>query len=348
MLKQPTLKGLTLTKETKTTEGGTETTVINTVNLVPEKAKDGTTTLTLDNGTKGEDGKNGNVRISGVADGKEDNDAVNVSQLNDLKTIINGNPGTEAPKGEAGPSGKDGLNGQNMGAQITAIREGTAGTMVYTVTNSDGKQERVTAEGNQYYKNSDLNLTDYTKAVDGKWYKASEVDPKTGLPKDEAKAVDFAKDVVKSDDKGNKLSPVDAKDIHISAVNAVGDVTGPTIISNVQSNLASTTKNLKADATDDEKKAEEKRVEEIATKAMTGNPEAEDALGKSGLINATGDVLNNAATLGDLQTVAQAGLTFQTNDGDNKSIHKTLGETLNIEGQKVLSLMVRSIVRITW
>ena len=337
MLKQPTLKGLTLTKETKTTEGGTETTVINTVNLVPEKAKDGTTTLTLDNGTKGEDGKNGNVRISGVADGKEDNDAVNVSQLNDLKTIINGNPGTEAPKGEAGPSGKDGLNGQNMGAQITAIREGTAGTMVYTVTNSDGKQERVTAEGNQYYKNSDLNLTDYTKAVDGKWYKASEVDPKTGLPKDEAKAVDFAKDVVKSDDKGNKLSPVDAKDIHISAVNAVGNVTGPTIISNVQSNLASTTKNLKADATDDEKKAEEKRVEEIATKAMTGNPEAEDALGKSGLINATGDVLNNAATLGDLQTVAQAGLTFQTNndkDGELQTIHKTLGETLNIEGQK--------------
>lgn len=334
MLKQPTLKGLTLTKETKTTEGGTETTVINTVNLVPEKAKDGTTTLTLDNGTKGEDGKNGNVRISGVADGKEDNDAVNVSQLNNLKTIINGNPGTEAPKGEAGPSGKDGLNGQNMGAQITAIREGTAGTMVYTVTNSDGKQERVTAEGNQYYKNSDLNLTDYTKAVDGKWYKASEVDPKTGLPKDEAKTVDFAKDVVKSDDKGNKLPPVNAKDIHISAVNAVGDVTGPTIISNVQSNLASSTKKLKADATDDEKKAEADRVATIATKAMTGNPEAEDALGKSGLINATGDVLNNAATLGDLQTVAQAGLTFQTNDGDNKSIHKTLGETLNIEGQK--------------
>ncbi|WP_276626983.1 ESPR-type extended signal peptide-containing protein, partial [Veillonella magna] len=337
MLKQPTLEGLTLIKETKITEGGTETTVTNTVNLVPKKAKDGTTTLTLDNGTKGEDGKNGNVRISGVADGKEDNDAVNVSQLNDLKTIINGNPGTEAPKGEAGPSGKDGLNGQNMGAQITAIREGTAGTMVYTVTNSDGKQERVTAEGNQYYKNSDLNLTDYTKAVDGKWYKASEVDPKTGLPKDEAKTVDFAKDVVKSDDKGNKLPPVNAKDIHISAVNAVGDVTGPTIISNVQSNLASSTKKLKADATDDEKKAEADRVATIATKAMTGNPEAEDALGKSGLINATGDVLNNAATLGDLQTVAQAGLTFQTNndkDGELQTIHKTLGETLNIEGQK--------------
>ena len=334
MLNQPTLEGLTLIKETKITEGGTETTVTNTVNLVPEKATDGTTTLTLDNGMKGADGKNGNVRISGVADGKEDNDAVNVSQLNDLKTIINGNSDTEAPKGEAGPSGKDGLNGQNMGAQITAIREGTAGTMVYTVTNSDGKQERVTAEGNQYYKNSDLNLTDYTKAVDGKWYKVSEVDPKTGLPNDNAEAVDFAKDVVKSDDKGNKLSPVDAKDIHISAVNAAGDVTGPTTISNVQSNLASSTKHLKDNATDDEKKAETERVAVIATKAMTGNPDAADALGKSGLINATGDVLNNAATLGDLQTVAQAGLTFQTNDGDNKSIHKTLGETLNIEGQK--------------
>ena len=329
MLKQPTLEGLTLTKETKTAEGGTETTVTNTVNLVPEKATDGTTTLTLDNGTKGADGKNGNVRISGVADGKEDNDAVNVSQLNDLKTIINGNPGTEAPKGEAGPSGKDGLNGQNMGAQITAIREGTAGTMVYTVTNSDGKQERVTAEGNQYYKNSDLNLTDYTKAVDGKWYKASEVDTKTGLPNDNARAVDFAKDVVKSDDKGNKLSPVDAKDIHISAVNAAGDVTGPTTISNVQSNLASAEKNPDAG-----KDTEIERVATIATKAMTGDPDATDALGKSGLINATGDVLSNAATLGDLQTVAQAGLTFETNDGVDKSIHKTLGETLNIEGQK--------------
>ena len=330
MLKQPTLEGLTLIKETKITEGGTETTVTNTVNLVPEKATDGTTTLTLDNGTKGADGKNGNVRISGVADGKADNDAVNVSQLNDLKTIINGNPGTEAPKGEAGPSGKDGLNGQNMGAQITAIREGTAGTMVYTVTNSDGKQERVTAEGNQYYKNSDLNLTDYTKAVDGKWYKVSEVDPKTGLPNDNAEAVDFAKDVVKSDDKGNKLSPVDAKDIHISAVNAAGDVTGPTTISNVQSNLASAEKDLNAG-----KDAE--TVAEIATKAMTGNPAATDALGKSGLINATGDVLNNAATLGDLQTVAQAGLTFQTNDdkdGKSQTIHKTLGETLSIIGDE--------------
>ena len=318
-----------------------------TITATPEKDEDGqssatngmTINLAGNDGKEGTPGKagDGNVRISGVADGKADNDAVNVSQLNDLKTIINGNPGTEAPKGEAGPSGKDGLNGQNMGAQITAIREGTAGTMVYTVTNSDGKQERMTAEGNQYYKNSDLNLTDYTKAVDGKWYKVSEVDPKTGLPNDNAEAVDFAKDVVKSDDKGNKLSPVDAKDIHISAVNAAGDVTGRTTISNVQSNLASATKHLKDNATDDEKKAETERVAVIATKAMTGNPDAADALGKSGLINATGDVLNNAATLGDLQTVAQAGLTFQTNDdkdGKSQTIHKTLGETLSIIGDE--------------
>ena len=316
-----------------------------TITATPEKDEDGqssatngmTINLAGNDGKEGTPGKagDGNVRISGVADGKADNDAVNVSQLNDLKTIINGNPGTEAPKGEAGPSGKDGLNGQNMGAQITAIREGTAGTMVYTVTNSDGKQERVTAEGNQYYKNSDLNLTDYTKAVDGKWYKVSEVDPKTGLPNDNAEAVDFAKDVVKSDDKGNKLSPVDAKDIHISAVNAAGDVTGPTTISNVQSNLASAEKDLNAG-----KDAE--TVAEIATKAMTGNPAATDALGKSGLINATGDVLNNAATLGDLQTVAQAGLTFQTNNlaeegndaGKVQTIHKTLGETLSIIGDE--------------
>ncbi|EEX49902.1 YadA-like family protein [Pasteurella dagmatis] len=54
--------------------------------------------------------------------------------------------------------------------------------------------------------------------------------------------------------------------------------------------------------------------------------------GKSGLLTTEGAPLNKVATIGDLQAVAKAGLTFKGNNTDAE-VHRPLGTTLDIKGE---------------
>ena len=119
----------------------------------------------------------GNKKITNVADPTEDTDAANkkyvdgkVKGISDVvgsgKDGRDGKDGKDGA-GQYGPSGKDGLNGKDLTEKVNAIRNGEAGTVVYT--DKDGKR--------------------LAKANDGKYYLADQV-KKDGSTEAGATAID--------------------------------------------------------------------------------------------------------------------------------------------------------------
>ncbi|VWL84994.1 OmpA family protein [Oceanivirga miroungae] len=102
--------------------------------------------------------------------------------------------------------------------------------------------------------------------------------------------------------------PVETSDVIASLVNPDGETTEPTRLANISSGLDNTKigKGLIADA--DAKTAVDKLNKLVDT-----------------------NILNSAATLGDLQAISVAGLNFAGNNSV-ADIHKKLGETLEIQG----------------
>ncbi|CAL7916673.1 YadA-like family protein [Fusobacterium necrophorum] len=119
----------------------------------------------------------GSKKITNVADPTEDTDAANkkyvdgkVKGISDV--IGSGKDGRDGKDGkdgagQYGPSGKDGLNGKDLTEKVNAIRNGEAGTVVYT--DKDGNR--------------------LAKANDGKYYLADQV-KKDGSVEDGATAVE--------------------------------------------------------------------------------------------------------------------------------------------------------------
>ncbi|KID49091.1 hypothetical protein C095_06575 [Fusobacterium necrophorum subsp. funduliforme B35] len=119
----------------------------------------------------------GSKKITNVADPTEDTDAANkkyvdgkVKGISDV--IGSGKDGRDGKDGkdgagQYGPSGKDGLNGKDLTEKVNAIRNGEAGTVVYT--DKDGNR--------------------LAKANNGKYYLADQV-KKDGSVEDGATAVE--------------------------------------------------------------------------------------------------------------------------------------------------------------
>lgn len=161
--------------------------------------------LIIKNGVSGQDGKPGADGLAGK-DGKDGQKVATIKDVDNLskKLGLNGNDGSAGTSGTDGPAGKDGLDRKSILDKVQGLRDGIAGTMVYT--DKDGN--RLVREGNEYYKQSDFNS--YTKANDGNYY--DKVD-ENGKPEDGATKLEI----------GNL--PKVAKDtIRISAVDpASGD-----------------------------------------------------------------------------------------------------------------------------
>ena len=106
----------------------------------------------------------GNKKITNVADPEKDTDAANKKYVDGKvdgisKITGNGKDGRDGKDGkdgvgQYGPTGKDGLNGKDLTEKVNALRNGEAGTVVYT--DKDGKR--------------------LAKANDGKYYPAEKVD----------------------------------------------------------------------------------------------------------------------------------------------------------------------------
>lgn len=221
----------------------------------------------------------GDKKITGVSNGVDDKDAVNMSQLNELAK------------------------------KIKNIKGGDGGASTIVYTKADGTVVEKAADGKFYPKDE---LAKYKLAKDGKYYLPAEVD-------DDGELV------------GNPTAAtlnggVDAGDVNLSTVNPDGTTTNPTSLGNLKSaldltgmNKTNITQGEKVDASTQDKANEIRKI--IAGDTMDGT---------GGLYAKTGKDLYKATTLGDLQAVAAAGLTFTGNEGTKTA---ALGTEVLIKGK---------------
>ena len=241
--------------------------------------------------------------------------------------------------GAQGPTGQDGLNGKDLTNKVNALRNGEAGTVVYT--NAAGDR--------------------LVKANDGKYYKADEVEP-NGEKKPGATAVD-TKDVIaslvspdgKTTGATNKLSNIADGTVSSTSKDAVNGsqlfnerVTSPVIFVDKDGNQVFKTADGKF-VTKEGTAVADADLDKVHTKVNAEKPMTLDNVA-SAVNNLTGNtyldklaegakadnkVANSAVNVTDLHSTANAlvtkGLDFKGNLGD--AIHKNLGETLEIVGE---------------
>jgi hypothetical protein len=278
-------------------------------------------------------------RLIHVAAGSDDTDAVNVAQLRVVANAVgmdapkdptNTTPGVPASNDTSssgnggstttvtGPAGHDGTNGTTMTNKIQALRDGTAGTLVYT----DGNGNRLLSEGGKYY-NTAL-VSGKVKANNGLWYNSADVNSDGSL-------VDptntNGQTLAQLNEAATTSQSVDPSKVVLSAVNPDGTTTAPTAIKNVASVLGINPTGT-GDDTDTVTNLNSNPIGEAKAQTLTNN-----------LLGMSGAALNQVTTAADLQAVAQAGLDFTGNMNSASStaatdvtVHRALGSTLKIIG----------------
>ena len=240
---------------------------------------------------KGKDDKDA-VSISSGADGKDPTMAFAKDGENGTGTITGLKDVERNPDGTA----KDRTQAANAGYVDDRLAEMNAGKPFEYF-------EKDPATGD-VKKDADGKPVQLVRGKDGNFYKPSELEgatynPTTGKYEKDGQAI--------------TATPVDSNNV---TVQAMPSPTGnPLEMGNIGSGLG----------LDDSEKGNEKPLTaEQAKEAMNGKD------GKSGLLEKTGASLNNAATVKDLQALAQAGLDFSGNVGET---HRPLGSKLAIEGK---------------
>ncbi|AIL32931.1 ESPR-type extended signal peptide-containing protein [Basilea psittacipulmonis] len=200
------------------------------------------------------DASGNGVRITNIQAGEDDNDAATYVDFKPLEELVG--TGKSTSQG-ASASSQDGLDGaSDLGSQIVALRNGTAGVIVYT--NEAG--ERLVVNNGQFYKASDI---------------------ENGSVKPNATAVD-SEHVI--------LSTVNPQDGSTQTITTLRNVAGIT---------ASDT-------------------------ATTASEKVANLLVRT-------EGLSTLASLNDLKTISEAGMSFKGNTGE--TVTRALGSTLSVQGE---------------
>ena len=220
-------------------------------------------------------------------------------------TASNGRDGVNGTSGVTGLTGKDGLNDKTLTDKVNALRNGEAGSVVYT--NDAG--DRV------------------VKAKDGKYYKADEVK---------------ADGTVKTAEENKGKTPEEVKTPQARVVNPNGETTAPTTLSNIaDGKVAEGSKDAVNGGQLNTVKTDlatalggGAKVENGSFTGPTYNITKDDGTGTEA-VNNVGEAIskldgriNNANTV-----LGNKGLDFTGNDTtDAGKVHRNLGETLTIKG----------------
>ena len=219
-------------------------------------------------------------------------------------TSSNGRDGKDGTSGATGLTGKDGLNDKTLTDKVNALRNGEAGSVVYT--NDAG--DRV------------------VKAKDGKYYKADEVK---------------ADGTVKTAEENNGKKPEEVTTPQARVVNPNGETTAPTTLSNVADGKVA------AGSKDAVNGGQLNTVKTDLASALGGGAKVENGVFTGPTYNITKDDGSNTteavSNVGDAiskldgrinnanTTLATKGLDFTGNDTTAK-VHRDLGTTLTIKG----------------
>ena len=223
-------------------------------------------------------------------------------------TASNGRDGKDGVSGAKGLTGADGLNNATLNDKVNALRNGEAGSVVYT--NEAG--DRV------------------VKAKDGKYYKADEVK---------------ADGTVKTADENNGKAPQAIDNPQARVVNGNGDTKAPTILSNIADGKVAanskeavnggqlhTVKSDLATALGGDSKVNADGSFTGPTYNITkddGTNTTEEAKTVGDAISKLDSRINNANS-----SLATKGLDFYGNKdaADTDKVHRNLGEALKVKG----------------
>ena len=223
-------------------------------------------------------------------------------------TASNGRDGKDGVSGSKGLTGADGLNNATLNDKVNALRNGEAGSVVYT--NEAG--DRV------------------VKAKDGKYYKADEVK---------------ADGTVKAADENNNKEPQAVDNPQARVVNGNGDTKAPTTLSNIADGKVAanskeavnggqlhTVKSDLATALGGDSKVNT----DGSFTGPTYNITKDDGTNGTEPVKNVGDAISKLDTRinNANSTLSTKGLDFYGNKdaADTDKVHRNLGETLKVKG----------------
>ena len=223
-------------------------------------------------------------------------------------TASNGRDGKDGVSGAKGLTGADGLNNATLNDKVNALRNGEAGSVVYT--NEAG--DRV------------------VKAKDGKYYKADEVK---------------ADGTVKAADENNNKEPQAVDNPQARVVNGNGDTKAPTTLSNIaDGKVAANSKeavnggqlhNVKSDLAT-ALGGDSKVNTDGSFTGPTYNITKDDGTNGTEPVKNVGDAISKLDTRinNANSTLSTKGLDFYGNKdaADTDKVHRNLGETLKVKG----------------
>ena len=277
--------------------------VAGTADQIKTVASNGTITLYLAEKVKNKLDKLGDTAADG-RDGK----------------AANGQAGDAGNAGDKGATGKDGLNGTNLTDKVNALRNGEAGSVVYTDENGE---RLVKANNGNYYKTTDVDKTGnvVNNAQPATTVEARVVNPDGTTTGGTTKLSNIADGKVAA----NSKDAVNGGQLH-TAKSEIGAIIGGTTINENGKITGPTFSITNAEGTAENAGTIKEAIEKLDAANKGQNTKISETAGKVTTLE------------GKVDGIVEKGMVFAGDDAAADKVTRKLGETLNIHGQNNITV----------
>ena len=232
----------------------------------------------------------------------------------------NGQAGDAGNAGDKGATGKDGLNGTNLTDKVNALRNGEAGSVVYTDENGE---RLVKANNGNYYKTTDVDKTGnvVNNAQPATTVEARVVNPDGTTTGGTTKLSNIADGKVAA----NSKDAVNGGQLH-TAKSEIGAIIGGTTINENGTITGPTFSITNADGNAENAGTIKEAIEKLDAANKGQNTKISETAGKVTTLE------------GKVDGIVEKGMVFAGDDAAADKVTRKLGETLNIHGQNNITV----------
>ena len=232
----------------------------------------------------------------------------------------NGQAGDAGNAGDKGATGKDGLNGTNLTDKVNALRNGEAGSVVYTDENGE---RLVKANNGNYYKTTDVDKTGnvVNNAQPATTVEARVVNPDGTTTGGTTKLSNIADGKVAA----NSKDAVNGGQLH-TAKSEIGAIIGGTTINENGKITGPTFSITNAEGTAENAGTIKEAIEKLDAANKGQNTKISETAGKVTTLE------------GKVDGIVEKGMVFAGDDAAADKVTRKLGETLNIHGQNNITV----------
>ena len=232
----------------------------------------------------------------------------------------NGQAGDAGNAGDKGATGKDGLNGTNLTDKVNALRNGEAGSVVYTDENGE---RLVKANNGNYYKTTDVDKTGnvVNNAQPATTVEARVVNPDGTTTGGTTRLSNIADGKVAA----NSKDAVNGGQLH-TAKSEIGAIIGGTTINENGKITGPTFSITNAEGTAENAGTIKEAIEKLDAANKGQNTKISETAGKVTTLE------------GKVDGIVEKGMVFAGDDATADKVTRKLGETLNIHGQNNITV----------